>query len=456
MEKEKRTLRFGEVFGYGFGGMFRYGFQLCVTGDFLMYFMTDVAGFPTLLAAALNTAIQWIKMITMMFSGAIIDAINFKSGKYRTWTLVAGIGLGIFFPLSFVFFDMPTTAYATVFIIIYTIHTIFYNVGWTSMRALMGKMSRNGTDLISLNVAAQVGGTASSVVYGYVGPALLAISLWVGTKQAYAGISAIFGILIIAGAVLIYKLCGKYDGASSEAAVHAPNQEKIGFIQMLKSLRGPMIPYFFSYSFGAAQQGFFSTLLVYYSTYVLNDANAAAVALSITSLAALVGSFLVPSICKKFNKKAVYLGVQAICAVLYIALALFGRTSFSFIAIRALISFISTAGAILQSAICNDIGDHIEMKGEPAPRAFLQGLAGATNRVGMVISSMIASFGLAAIGYVAGVAFDASMISKLIALIAIGPAIVCAIAFIIMLFYKVDEKAIAEYNHNKYASQSTQ
>ncbi len=451
MEKQKGTLKFGEIFGYGFGGMFMYGFQLCVTGYFLMYFMTDIAGFSTALAATLNTIIQGLKMATMVFSGAIIDAINFKSGKYRTWVLVAGIGLGIFFPLSFVYFDLPVTVYSVIFIVIYTIHTIFYNVGWTAMRALMSKMGRNNADIISLNVAAQVGGTASSVVYGYVGPAILGITLWAGTKQAYAGASAIFGAMIIVGAILIYNMCKKYDSSAAEVTANAPKQERIGFIQMLKSLRGPMIPYFFSYSFGAAQQGFFSTLLVYYTTYVLNDANAAAVALSVTSLAALVGSFLVPAICKKFNKKAIYLAVQGICAVLYICLALFGRTAFGFIAIRALISFISTAGAILQSAICNDIGDYIEMKGEPAPRAFLQGLAGTTNRVGMLISSMIASFGLAAIGYVAGVAFDAAMISKLIALIAVGPAIVCAIALVIMLFYRVDEKEIAAYNSRKYA-----
>ncbi len=454
MVKEKRTLGMGEIFGYGFGGMFMYGFQLCVTGYFLMYFMTDIAGFPTGLAATLNTAIQVIKMVTMMFSGAIIDFVNFKSGKYRTWTLIAGIGLGIFFPLSFVYFDMSVAAYAVIFIIIYTIHTIFYNVGWTAMRALMGKMSHNGPDLIALNVAAQVGGTASSVVYGYIGPVLLGISLWANTKQVYACVSAIFGVMIILGAILIYKMGAKYDNTAADPTKAAPKQERIGLIQMIRSLRGPMIPYFFSYSFGAAQQGFFSTLLVYYTTYVLNDADAAAVALSVTSLAALVGSFVVPPICRRFKKKSVYLTVQGSSAVLYIALALFGRTAFTFIAIRALISFISSAGAILQSAICNDIGDHIEMQGEPAPRAFLQGLAGATNRVGMVISSAVGAFGLAAIGYVAGMTFDADMVNKLIALIAVGPAIVCAIAFVIMLFYRVDENAVAEYNRKKYATEA--
>lgn len=451
MEKEKRTLKFGEVFGYGLGGMFTYGFQLCVTGYFLMYFMTDVIGFPVVLAATLYTVIQWVKMATMVLSGVIIDSINFKSGKYRTWVLVAGVMLGIFFPLSFTYFNLSTTGYSILFIILYTIQTLAYNVGWTAMRAVMGKMSKNKSDVLALNVAAQVGGTASGVLYGYIGPVILGIALWAGTKQAYAGASAIYGILIILGAILLFVMCKKYDSQAADANVKAPKQEKIGFLQMLKSLRGPMIPYFFSYSFTAAQAGFFQTLLAYYTTYVLNDAKAAAVALSVVSLAALIGSFLVPAICKKFPKKAVHMGAQAICAVLYVLLALFGRTSFSFIAIRALVSFVGTASSVLQSALCNDIGDYTEMKGDPAPRAFLQGLSGTTNRVGMLVSSAVASFGLAAIGYVAGGTFDAAMISKLIGLIAIGPAIVCALAVISMLFYKVDEKEIAEYNKKKYA-----
>lgn len=101
MEKEKRTLKFSEIFGFGAGGMFTYGFQLMITGYYLLYYMTDIAGFSTVLAASLYSTIQIIKMVTMLFSGVIIDAINFRSGKYRTWVLVSGIGLGLFFPSAF-------------------------------------------------------------------------------------------------------------------------------------------------------------------------------------------------------------------------------------------------------------------------------------------------------------------------------------------------------------------
>ena len=69
MEKEKRTLKFSEIFGFGAGGMFTYGFQLMITGYYLLYYMTDIAGFSTVLAASLYSTIQIIKMVTMLFSG---------------------------------------------------------------------------------------------------------------------------------------------------------------------------------------------------------------------------------------------------------------------------------------------------------------------------------------------------------------------------------------------------
>ena len=58
MEKEKRTLKFSEIFGFGAGGMFTYGFQLMITGYYLLYYMTDIAGFSTVLAASLYSTIQ--------------------------------------------------------------------------------------------------------------------------------------------------------------------------------------------------------------------------------------------------------------------------------------------------------------------------------------------------------------------------------------------------------------
>ncbi len=90
-------------------------------------------------------------------------------GKYRTWVLVSGIGLGLFFPLSFFYYPLPQSVYVVVFMIIYTLQTLFYNVGWTAMRAVIGKVAKNKADVVALNTSAQSAGTISSILYGYIG-----------------------------------------------------------------------------------------------------------------------------------------------------------------------------------------------------------------------------------------------------------------------------------------------
>lgn len=448
MNKEKGTLKWSEILGYGVGGMFTYGFQLCVTGYFLMIFMTDIAGFSTALAATLNTAIQVIKMITMVFSGVIIDKINFRTGKYRTWILICGIGLGIFFPLSFVYLPLPTTTYAVIFLIIYSLQTLFYNMGWTAQRAVIGKMARNNSDVVMLNTTAQFAGVFSSVVFGIIGYPLMGIALWADTKQVYGGSSAIYGIMIIIGAIMLYRLCGKFEQTADSA--ESVRKESVGFLQMLGALKGPMIPFFLAYSFTAAQTGFLNTLLVYYTTYVLNNPAAAAAALSANAIFGVIGCLIAPALTKRMSKKKILILTQVICTVGYVGLALFGSTAVGFVVIRAVITFVGMPASILMGAICNDIGDSMEMRGEVAPRAFLQGLAGSTTRVGLVISTAVASFALAAIGYSEGVTFTPDMIRAMVILIAVLPGVACALSAVSMLFYKIDEKDIAAYHQQKH------
>jgi len=221
---------------------------------------------------------------------------------------------------------------------------------------------------------------------------------------------------------------------------------------MFKALKGPMVPFFCSYSFSAASVGFFMTLLVYYTTYVLNDPAAAAKSLSWNAIVGLIGCLITPWLTKRLSKKAIHVGGMILSAVGYVALALFGSKALPFIAIRAAINLVGCPSTCVMSALCNDIGDNIEMQGKEAPRAFLQGLAGATTRVGLILSSSISAFSMAAIGYVPGMEFTPELIQKMVILIAVIPAVVCAIAGACMIFYRLDEKQIAEYNAKKYGS----
>ena len=154
---------------------------------------------------------------------------------------------------------------------------------------------------------------------------------------------------------------GKYEHQADEAA--PVKKQRTGFFEMFKALKGPMVPFFCSYSFSAASVGFFMTLLVYYTTYVLNDPAAAAKSLSWNAIVGLIGCLITPWLTKRLSKKAIHVGGMILSAVGYVALALFGSKALPFIAIRAAINLVGCPSTCVMSALCNDIGDNIEMQG---------------------------------------------------------------------------------------------
>ncbi len=448
MEKEKKTLSTGTILGYGLGGMFPLGFVLCVAGYYLNIFMTDIVGFSAALAAVLYTGIQIIKMVTMAMSGAIVDKFEMKSGKYRTWILIAGIVLGISFPLCFLYLDIPTSVYTVVFVIFYIVQSLAYNVSWTAQHAVIAPMSKNSADVVLLNTVSQFAGLFTSVVYMIVGNALLKVPAWAGTKQMYFWPCVIYGAVIILGSFLLYFLCGKYENGGS-AAVSREKAKGMSLGQMLSSFKGPAIPFFLSFTFTAATTGFFNALLAHFATYVLENPDVVTLSMGVTSIAGVLGAVLTPMISKSSSRKNVHIACQIISCVAYVLLALFGKNQILFIVMRAVATFVGMPSTILMTAMANDIGDQMEMNGEEPPRAFLQSLAGTANRAGLVISAALGSSVLVAIGYQAGVIFTDAMKTGLTTYIAVLPAGCCLLAALLMLFYRVDEKAIARHKAEK-------
>ena len=448
MAKEKSTLKFGTILTYGLGGMFPLGFVLCVAGYYLNIFMTDIVGFSATVAAVLYTAIQIIKMVTMAMSGAIVDKFDIKAGKYRTWILISGIALGVSFPLCFLYLNIPTQTYMIVFVLFYVLQSLAYNVSWTAQHAVIAPMSKNSADVVLLNTVSQFAGLFTSVVYMIIGNVLLNKLPTAGTKQMYFGPSAVYGVIIILGSILLYSLCGKYEkNAASDVVKEKKKGMSLG--EMLKSFKGPAIPFFCSFTFAAATTGFFNALLAHFATYVLENPNVVNLSLGVTSIAGVLGAILTPMIAKASSRKNVHIVCQIISCIAYVVLALFGKNQVLFIVMRAVATFVGMPSTILMTTMANDIGDQMEMNGEVPPRAFLQSLAGTANRAGLVISAALGSSVLIAIGYSAGVVFTDAMKTALTTYIAALPAGCCALAAIIMLFYKVDEKKIAQWKDQK-------
>lgn len=445
---EKRTIGIKEIVIYGGGGMFTYSFQLLITNYYILFFMTDVLKINALLAATLNSVIQWIEVGTMPLGGILIDSSSIKKDKYGTWTLIAGIVMGISLPLTYLVLGLPTGIAAILMMIWYFIMAFAYNVGWTALRALTGVIGKNSADVVTLAASSSVFSSIPGVFWASISTFLFSIPLWADTPNRFAGASLVIGIVIIIGAFLVKGMTSKCDAVIAEEKKEKSG-EKVSFIDMIKNIKGSMVAYLLSMAFAAAQGGIFSTLLIYYSTYVIGDASVTAKAISWSSVGSFIGSILVPIIVPKVGQKRSQWISQCILCGLYLAMYLFTKNAFAFIALRFLQNVFASFYIILLASMATDIGDYNEMNGTPQAPAFLQSIGGTGIRIGWALATALASYVLVLVGYEQGIEVTAKMAQGFANGIILGPAVCAALAAFFMIWYKIDEKALSEYRKEK-------
>jgi len=453
-DSKKMTLPLHTTILYG-SGMFSFGFQLTLTGYYLMIFLTDVLKFDTAVAATINTITQWAKIFLMLLAGVLVDRFRLKGGQLRPWIFVGSLGLFVFFPLSFFDTGLPMIPRIIVFLIFYFGMILSYNIGWTGIRSIVGLMSQNGADAMGLTLASQIGGSLASVVWGLISAPLLNFSLWAGTTNQYAGTAFVCGCIILLCGFVMQRVTKPYDNDSLVPVLPSgtgkSQKESLSMKEMLKNLSGPMVPYFASAIIQALQSGFYSTLLSYFSTYVLNNPGLVAITLSVSSVVSTCTSFVTMPVALRFGKKRVKQISTFASAFFFVLLFFFGTTAPMFLLLRCLLIFASGFGNMLGYTFLNDIADYKEMKGEKPARAFIQSIGGTATRVGQAISVSIAAFSLAAIGYQSGVEVSATMARQITGLMCWPPALFCILSGIVFFWYNVDEAELDAYRTKKFA-----
>ena len=93
-ELKPQGLKKSQILLYGFFGMFLNTFYLMFLAYNRLFYLTNVLQLSTQISAVVNTLSVWGNVVTMLLAGAIIEKFTFKSGKFRTWTIIGGIVRG--------------------------------------------------------------------------------------------------------------------------------------------------------------------------------------------------------------------------------------------------------------------------------------------------------------------------------------------------------------------------
>ena len=440
----KTKLKTSQVVLYGFCGMFLNTFYLMFLAYFRLVYLTNVLQLSTTIAATVNSLATWGNVVTMLLAGVLIDKINFKTGKFRTWAVVGGVVMSIVFPLLFSNLGLSQATAGALFIVLFVAQSVGYNCLWVAERSLVGPMSSSGDDANNLAMAAQQGSTLGGLLFGVVNTPIMT-----ALNGSYTLTALLYGLFILGGTIGMFFLTKNYDKGAAPAPA-APKQEKVKG-GTLAALTGPVIPFVVAMILNNAHLGFFMTLLAYYTQYVLKDPAILSISVTAGSVAGLIGAWLSKIVCSKMGKKKAFVIFSIVTGLMYMMIAWFGSTSIPFLIIRVAIGAFSVVGGMLIPVFANDISDYNVMKYGKDNRAVIQSISGTTIRMGTALATTIASFGLAAVGYSAAAEVTPAVIKGITNLMAYGPAAVCILSALAFIFYKIVEKELDAWRAEQFA-----
>ncbi len=439
MEKKENFFKEqGRFYGYGLGE-FGFTFFLMFIAYHLLYFLTDVLKWPAVAAATVYTVIQWFESSTNILMGIFVEKANIKWGKYRPWMVIGATGCAIFTVLFFVDWNSVLWLEITLFCLFYLFSYTCYNLMWVSYRAMVGVAALTAKENVSYTAcSAQLGGI-SSLLYAHIFTRLL---YSYNTMQAgYIVCVALCGIFMVAGNMISARVTRRYDNAVTKAKEkELSKSEKLSWKKALTCLNRPMVVFFIGNSLRGSNSVILQSLLIYFCTYVLQRPTALSMYVTLYSLTVMLGQTPAAWLQRKFGKTVMYpvSGIMSVLSIL--ALNFVGTNVMLFYVLVVLNSFCCIFSGSMIPAYLNEIADYTEFERGVEARSFIISIGGTSNKIASSIGGAFASFGLALIGYTAGMEVTPALATSISRLMTFSSAICVGLGTIVFLFYPLNDK----------------
>lgn len=451
---------------YGYGlAEFGINFLLTFVTYYLSFFLTNIALLPTAIAATVVTITTIIKCITMPVAGVVIDKVQFKNSRYRLWALIGAVIFFIGGSLMFTDLHLSVEAYAVVFVIFFFVYWLGYSIAWVAHRALMEPLSKVPADKLALSSASAQMGAIARVVYMMAASAILGLFSTTEVSHGYTMVALVFGCIAVIGYGAVYLITKKYDNAETmkrgitAAVEHSSEiepqkqQPKLTAHDMLVTLKNrPMVIFFVSMVLRCAILTLDGVLIVYYITYVIGDPNLVTLYMTLVFLVAFLGALIVKPLANRIGKRTTFIVASLLSVLSVLALLITGTNAPAFVALMALFHFLSIICSTLVPAFIADIAEYSSIRYGSRARAFAFSIGGLSIQVASVLGSVIAAFGLVAIGFNAA-QVTTEVVERLSRLFIYGVSIPTLVSSVLFFAYPLTEKAMDELRRQAGKSQ---
>ena len=168
--------------------------------------------------------------------------------------------------------------------------------------------------------------------------------------------------------------------------------------------------------------------------------------MTITMITGFLASLVMPKLGGKLGKKRAFVVALVIYAVAYAFVYLIGGNWILYTLIGAIGGGVAYLFTSFGANYFVDCGEYHLYKTGKDTRMIAITMYSVPTKIGMMLGGAVATYGLAAIGYKAGITVDAVFQSHFLILLAIIPAILVLIGALIMQFgYKITDADAAKY-----------
>ena len=432
-------------------------FATAITSTYLTFYMTDYLGISIAMMGAIMLVSRIADYAVTIVAGAIVQNTNTKRwGQFRPYALLAPIIRVV--GTTLIFSQLPVTG---------VLQAIIVGSGYILAAGAITfvTLMRNGlmTNTAGSNIEDRIAITSKSAQGSRVGGVITAVATAPIIKvlldrglNGYFILTMVYNVLWIIPSLYLFFATKEYDSYKADFKKTARSSNINIFQMYLETLKnGPFLALFLAGFVSSVCNTSVSFLNTYYFIYSLEDMNLLAVSSTIAMFVSLVSSFIVTPVSRKLGKRSSAVVSAFVVSIVNVFVALF--TDGNFIMKVVLTTITSIVSAIPMAWGVNmylDTAEYQQYKTGKDTRQFVMSMQNGVSRLGMIVSTPITTYILAASGYdeIARIMASPGTMVKLIGFIPAVGSLVSALIY--AFFYKITDAQAQEYaEHNRKAAE---
>lgn len=416
-----------------------FNFYWANIATFLMIFYTDVFGISAAAAGSMLFAIKIINAFTDPMIGAAADRTHTRFGQFRPyliWMALPLAGAGV---LTYTTPDLNENgklmwAYGTYLfmMVCYTCVNIPYN-------ALSGVMSSDPQERTTINGLRFIFAFGGSMVVTAATPFLVK-GLGGGNERLGWQLTMVFWGLAASGLFAVTFF-------NTRERIAPPPAQKTQVWQDVKDLtqNGPWMVLFFLALIIMITITLRTATAAYYFKYYVQRPDLMAAFVPAYMAAAAVGASLTPLLTRFIDKKLLLMILMSATGVLSIAFFFIPKDQITLMfALQIVTGLVLGPKSPLAFSMYADTADYNEWRTGRRATAMTFAAATFSQKLGTALAVAVMGWVFTALGYVANATQTAKSQTGIVLLISFIPAVFAFLAVAVMMFYKLDNKQLAQ------------